>query len=120
MKLSEFKDEKALDLVADIIEPLSILSVDEDFVNAVKSGNKLKAIKIALKEHQKEIITILALLDGEDPSNYHFNLLQIPKKVMSIINELEKDEDLKSLFLSSDVTETSFTSVSESTEVENE
>ena len=98
MKLSEIKDEQALDLIADIIEPISVLSTDEKFTSAIKSGNKIQAVKIAMKEHHKEIITILALLDGEDPDNYHFNLLQIPKKLMSIINELEEDEDLKSLF----------------------
>ena len=120
MKLSEIKDEVALDVIADIIDPLSELSLDKEFQFALNSGQKLKAVKIAIKNHKKAVVEILAILNGEKVENFHFSLISLPIMFMELLNEINENEEFKMLFISADVTKTSFTSQSESIEVENE
>ena len=47
-KLSEYKDEEALDLLADIIEPVAFIFSDSEFIETLQE-NKLAAIE--LKPH---------------------------------------------------------------------
>ena len=120
MKLADIKDERALDVIADIIEPLSEISIDEEFKNAYSSGQKIKAVQLAIKNHKKAIIQILAVLNGVQPEEFHFTLISLPVMVMGLLNELNENQEMQLLFRSEDVTKTSFTSASENIEVENE
>ena len=115
MKLSEIKGDKALDTLADIIEPLSEILIDPEIQEMHKAGlPKLKMIKPAIKNHKKAVVTVLALLDGADPDNYEVNLLTLPMKVMEILD----DEDMLAVFPSQSqmMPSESFGSVTESTE----
>ena len=106
MKLTEIKDENALQALADIIEPAGEIFSDKEVTETYKE-NKLKAISLAIKNHKKAIITILATLDEEKVENYHINFLSLPMKLMEIVN----DEDMMNLFLSLETTaeKTSYT-----------
>lgn len=89
-KLSEFKDEEALDLLADIIEPASAIFTDKDVRAAFKEENKLpKVTKIAIKKHKSELIEILAKMEGKEPSEYHCNVLSLPIAVLKILQDQE-------------------------------
>lgn len=95
MKLSEIKGEKALDVLADLIEPASEIMTDKMVVATAKSGQKMRAIKLAIKNHKKAVIEILAALDGaEDVDSYEVNVLTLPVKFVEIFN----DPDVMSLF----------------------
>lgn len=96
MKLSEYKGEKALDILADIIEPAASIMVDKEIVNLARSGQKIKVIKPLLKNHKREIIEIMAALEGEPPEEYaeKINVFTLPKKLREMVN----DPDLMSLF----------------------
>lgn len=96
MKLSEIKGEQALDVLADILEPAARIISDDEIEKAYKSGQKLKAVKIAIKDHKRDVITILAIMDGEDPETYEPNVLSVPIKLFEILN----DPDVMGLFLS--------------------
>lgn len=97
MKLSEIKGEQALDVLADLIEPASEIMTDEVVRACARSGNKLKAIKMAIKNHKRAVIAILAALDGvEDVDSYEVNVLTLPAKFVEIFN----DPDVMSLFTS--------------------
>lgn len=95
MKISEIKGEQALDVLEGIIDPVTAILADEEVKAAAKEG-RLPAIQVALRKHKPEIITILALLEGEDPKTYEPSLLSIPKKLV----EITEDEDVQMLFLS--------------------
>ena len=101
MKLTEFKNEDAIELLADILEPTALILGDEktkqDMID-VRSGKKTraKAVSSVIKRHKKETIEILARLDGKDPKNYTCNILVLPQKILEIIN----DEELASFFTS--------------------
>ena len=113
MKLSEFKDDAALDLIADIIEPATEILADPAIKEAF-SRSKMAAIKVAIKNHKSAIKEIIARLDGKTPDECHFTALSLPIKLLSMFN----DPDLQQLFMSSGQTadETACSSASESTE----
>ena len=113
MKLSEFKDDAALDLIADIIEPATEILADPAIKEAF-SRSKIAAIKVAIKSHKNALREIVARLDGKNPEEYHFTALSLPVKLLSLLN----DPDLQQLFTSSGQTEgeNACSSASESTE----
>lgn len=96
MKLTEYKGEEALDLLADIIEPTVTIFSDEEVKKAFNGENKLGIVKIAIKNHKKELIEIMARMDNVPVDEYEVNLFTLPIKVTEIIN----DRDLLSFFKS--------------------
>ncbi len=90
-KLSEYKDEEALDILADLIEPVSAIFADEEIREIVNKnkGTRAKAVSIAIKRHKKEVISILATLDGVSAEEYHCNVLSLPMKLLEILNNKE-------------------------------
>lgn len=104
MKLSDFKDEKALDAFADLIEPVSEILADENVSKALQSGKTIAAAKAAIKGHHKAVLTALAVLDGADPAEYHVSLLALPVKLLSVLNDPELTELFRSAEQTSDET----------------
>lgn len=98
MKLSEYKNEDALDLLADILDPLSEILIDPEVQQIVKdkSTTKMKAVQFLLKSHPKEIMQIMARLDGVPVEEYELNIITLPKKLLEIFN----DKELVSFFRS--------------------
>lgn len=95
MKLSEIKGEEALDVLADIIEPVSMMLADPKVKEMWESGKpKLLLVQYLLKNHKKELLTTMAIIDRENPDTYKPSLVDIPKKLLEILN----DEDVQSLF----------------------
>ena len=116
MKLSEYKGEKALDMLADLIEPATSIMADKEIARMAKAQMPaIKIVKLAIKNHKREVLEIMAILDGEDPKDYaeKINLFTLPARLLEILN----DPDFMSLFTSQGkTTETFSTSATESTE----
>lgn len=93
-KLSEIRGEDALDVLADIIEPVSKIFEDENFVAYAKAGNRLMLTQNVLREHKREILTVLAILEDVQPDKYNPSVIEIPALVINLFN----DPDLISLF----------------------
>lgn len=98
MKLSEIKGEKAIEVIAEIIEPATEIMTDTEFRDIARKRNIPKAVSVALKNHKKSVLTILAALDGEDPEHYEPTLLSLPAKLLELFN----DPELMELFSSQD------------------
>ena len=96
MKLSEIKGEKALDIIADLIDPITNLVQDKKFKATVDKGNQKEVVKFILREHPKDILTVLALVNEEDPATFQPSLVQLPKMVLDLMS----DPDIMSLFKS--------------------
>lgn len=111
-KLSEYKDGEALDLLADLLEPVSLILADKEVVKRFKK-NKLKGISYCIKKHQKQVIEVMAYLEGVPVKEYHCNLISLPKTVLDILNDKEL-MDFFGLQLQTG-TEESFGSVTENT-----
>lgn len=114
-KLSEYKDEEALDLLADLLEPAETIFSDKD-VQSANSKSMWKAVKVAIKKHKKEVMEIMATLDGVPVEDLHINVLSLPIKVMEVIS----DKDLVNFFVSQsqNMESTSSGSVTENTSEE--
>lgn len=97
-KLSTYVGDEALDMFANLMEPFAKILLAEGFREALKEGNKLRAIKIAIKENKKEVTEVLAVLEGEDPETYKPTLARIPILLLELIN----DPALIDLFRSQD------------------
>lgn len=98
MKLSDYKNEDALDLLADIIEPTAKILTDKK-IQAVFTGkkfNKMQVVKTLLKDHQHSIVEIMAALDGKTYDEYEFNIITGTKQLLELLN----DEALISFFQS--------------------
>lgn len=95
MRLSDYHGEEALDLFADLLEPASEVMSDKEFVEYARAGNKVKAIKMAIKNHKKAVIEILARLDGQEPEEYSVSFFTLPAKVLELVN----DPAIKDLFI---------------------
>lgn len=94
-KLSEYKDEESLDLLADLLEPCTDLFSDEALVAVIRKETKLKAIKYAIKNHKKEVVEIMAILNGVPVEEFHYNLFTLPMMVLEVFN----DRDLTDFLL---------------------
>jgi hypothetical protein len=93
MRLSDFKGEEAIDVLADIIEPLTYILADEEIQTLSQQKNvpTLKYVKPMLKNHKAEVIEVLARLENKSVEEYKesLNLITLPMQVLELINDPE-------------------------------
>lgn len=89
MKLSEVKGEKALEMFADLIEPVAEIMGDKKVSSVLREGKKAKAISIAIKNHKYAVMQIMAILDDKDIKEFEkeCNIMSLPKKLLDIVND---------------------------------
>lgn len=104
-KLSDYKGEDAIEVLADIIEPFAIIMADSDIqkmakeaADKKKSVQPISYIKVALKNHKHEVLEILARIQDMPVEEYAktVNVITLPMEILAIVN----DEAIKSLFTS--------------------
>ncbi len=102
-KLSEIQNEDALDVLAELLDPIAELSKDKEIRRPNKNEKgedvpktKLEMVQIAIRKHKRAVLKILATLDGVPLEEYNINLIQIPLKVYELLN----DEDMMAFFQS--------------------
>ena len=88
MKLSEYQGEAALDILADLIEPAGEIMSDKE-IGEVFNKNRFKAIGLAIKNHKKSVMQILATLDGVPVEEYKCNVFSLPVKILELLNDPE-------------------------------
>ena len=93
MKPSEYQGEAALDILADLIEPAGEIMSDKQIGDVFKE-NRFKAIGLAIKNHKKAVIQILAIMDGVPVEEYKCNVFTLPVKIIELLN----DPDIVQLF----------------------
>lgn len=112
MKLSDVKGERTLDVIADIIEPIINIAVDEDAAAVFKrqevpegmtargfAAERIKkGVPRIIKAHRKDIITILASIEGVSRKKY-IETMSLPKLTKDFL-ELTTDEEFLDLFSS--------------------
>jgi len=107
MKLSEIKGERAVEVIADLIEPIANIASDKECsdlfsVKPVKDEDKkvtarkhlVKKVPLLLKTHKRDVIQIIATLDGKTIDE--MNLFSITAALIGMI----QDEALIELFTS--------------------
>lgn len=86
-KLSEYKDEEALDILADLLEPVINIMGDGRIAGYIKEGQKTKAIKTAIKDYKNDVMDMMAILEGKPREEYHCNMLTLPMILLNILND---------------------------------
>lgn len=115
MTIFDLRNDEALDALVDIMDPFIEVFSDKEVVSAIRSGNKLAAVKVAIRNHKKEIRELLAKVDLKDPETYDIPFMALPVKLLMFFNRPE----VKDLFPPQPKTEEeSSGSVSGNTEVE--
>ena len=93
MKLSEYQGEAALDILADLIEPAGEIMTDKE-IGEVFKKNRFRAIGLAIKNHKKAVMQIMAIIDGVPVEEYKCNVFTLPVKILELLN----DPDIVQLF----------------------
>lgn len=112
MKLSDIKGEKALEVLADLLGPAREIFKDTEVLKILKE-DKLECVSYVLKNHTKNVLTILALTEGVPVEEYKetCNVMSLPNKLLEIFT----DTDLMG-FLYSQVPEEAMTFFGRATE----
>lgn len=91
-RLSEYKNEAALDLLVEIMEPASDLMSDSEAVALLyskKPGDRMKGVTQMIKAHERAVIQILAALDGVPVDQYECGFFTLPTRLLEILNDKE-------------------------------
>lgn len=89
-KLSEYKNEDALELLADIIDPLAEILGDPEVAEQMKRREAIaKAVAIAIKKHKTAIFNLLARLEGVPADEYQCGVFTLPAKLIEIFSDKE-------------------------------
>lgn len=93
MKLSEFKDEKAIAVIADLLGPIGNIARVKANADA-RNKTPLEFAASILKNNPKDCMTMLAILDDKDPASYHCNAATVLADMVNMLS----DDELMALF----------------------
>ncbi len=97
MNLSDYKGMDGIDLIADLLGPLSVIANDTEFRKSIKNmSNNLEIVQALLRSHKREILEMMAYIDREDVETYEPDIFELPFKLMDIV----KMPQIKILFIS--------------------
>lgn len=88
-KLSEYRGKEALQIVSQLLEPISKICQNKAFVDSLKAGKVIDAVKNAIDKNADEVLEILATLEGVSVNEYNPSVMEIPVAFMSIVNDPE-------------------------------
>ncbi|MBR4760299.1 MAG: hypothetical protein IK078_09165 [Lachnospiraceae bacterium] len=93
-KLSDYKGEDAIELWADLLEPLTNILGDPKIAAVVQSGQpKMMIAKAIMSEHKAEAEEILLRIDPEPLDG-----LNIIVRLVSVIVEIGQREEIRGFF----------------------
>lgn len=88
-KLSSYKDGEALEILAELIEPMSRIMTNTDVVKTIKERTtKLNIAKTMISNCSDDVVKIFYALD-EDPPKDGYNIFSLTKNLLDIINDKE-------------------------------
>ena len=101
MRLSEIKGADAIDVIADIIDPVTKILADEEIKKVVQSKKPaLEITKVILKRQKEAILEVLAIINMEDPKAFKPSLIQLPIMILQLVQDIKDNEELMHLFQS--------------------
>lgn len=87
MSLSEIRGESAIDLLADLMEPASVILSDEEVQKAFRTnGNEhVKTAIVILRRHGKETLEVLAAVNQTPLEEYDPNPWDILRSAVEVL-----------------------------------
>lgn len=90
MKLSEYKNEEAIELFADILDPAISIFGDKAVVGMIRGNkNRMEIVKYILKNYSKDIVKILAAMDRTPVEEFECTVYTLPGRIMEILSDKE-------------------------------
>lgn len=98
-RLSDFEDEHAIDVLADLLEPATAIISNPEVAKVadkVDDGIKGKMVfaKAMLKHNRDAVLEILAILSDTEANDYHCNAATVIKDLLHLLS----DEELLTVF----------------------
>ena len=93
-KLSDYKGDEAIELWADLLEPLSAIIIDDKVKEAIQSKkSRLETAKVILSTHKKEAVEILQRIDPEPIDG-----LNVVVRLIALLADIGQHEEISSFF----------------------
>ena len=93
-RLSDYKGEEALELWADLLEPMTEIIGDPEIQKTIKSGKaKVLIARDILKLHSKEATDIMLRIDPEPIDG-----VGVITRLLGIISDFMQSDELRSFF----------------------
>ena len=93
-KLGDYKDEEAIDLWMDLLDPIGEILQDKEVAKIYKKGGKpIQIAQEIVKRHRKDATQILLRIDPTPIDG-----LNIIIRLLDVIMEFERSEELKNFF----------------------
>lgn len=107
MKLSQFENEEALEVLEKIMNPIAAIVTDSKIKKLLQDNKpQIFIAKEIVKNYKKEVIEILSALNGKTPDTYKFTLISLLKEISELMDELKDESELRTVFqLQSQMTE---------------
>ena len=88
MRLSDYKGDRALEVMADLLEPISAIILSDDIKADLEQDKpNIVVVKDILKWHKKEALEIVAIINGENAEGYEPSMATILTTLLGIIND---------------------------------
>lgn len=101
MRLSEIKGTNAIDVIADIIDPVTKMLADEEIKKVIKSKKPaLEITRTILKRQKEAILEVLAIINRENPKTFKPSVIELPIMIIHLVQDVMDNEELMSLFQS--------------------
>lgn len=89
MKFDELKNEQAIEVLADMFDPIVEIASDDAVKSAARSNNKILMVKLMLKNHARSIFELMAISEGVPVDEYECNILTLPTRLLELFNRPE-------------------------------
>lgn len=93
-RLSDYKDEEAIELWADLLEPVANILADKEIATLLQSNTpKIKVASAIIKKHKEEAKEILLRIDDTP-----INALNFATRIVNIILDFENSKEISGFF----------------------
>lgn len=94
MRLSEFRDEQGVEVVAKLLVPIAKIVSNEKNAKAQKEANEGKGstldfVSAMLQNNPRDVMDMLAILDGKDPNEYHCSAATVLVDALHMVSDPE-------------------------------
>ncbi len=89
MKLDDLKNERAIEALADMFDPIIEIASDDAIKSAARSDDRILMVKLMLKNHSRAIFELMAASESVPVEEYECNVLTLPMKLMELFNRPE-------------------------------
>ena len=88
MKLSELRDDAALDALEALIDPVCDIA-SRELLGMISKKDFRGVAKKILRDHRKSLVTILAVLECKTPEEFSFSLGDLYDKLRDLLEDSE-------------------------------